>query len=133
MFFKPKIYSVYTKPDENDAYGKTVFVKEGFNIFAFIFGGLWALFNRLWLIAILLIFISASLEMSGKVQLSIISMLLSLWFGFEAHNFKASKLVRKNFQLADIVIAKNLLEAQQKYFQKNYSIKIRQSSFAMAN
>lgn len=132
MFFKPKIYSVYTKPDENDAYGKTVFVKEGFNIFAFIFGGLWALFNRIWLIAILLIFISASLEISGKVQLSIISMLLSLWFGFEAHNFKTAKLLRKNFQLKDVVIAKNLTEAQQKYFEKNYSIKIKQSSFVFS-
>ncbi len=125
MFFSSyKLYSVHMNPDHDDPYEKAVFVKEGFNILALIFSGLWLLYQRIWisgLIIIILMGIIVSLEDFiglSVVSIAVLRLGIQLMVGLQANDLLRSHLDKKGYIQTDMVAAGSLLEAQQRYFDR---------------
>lgn len=95
-------------------------VKDGFRPWAFLFGPVWFLAKRLWL-GTLLVVIALALILGAVWFLRItptalgwISFLLMVLVGLEASTIERWTLRRRGWQEADVVIAKNATDAEQK-------------------
>ncbi|MDX1975256.1 MAG: DUF2628 domain-containing protein [Rickettsiales bacterium] len=125
MFFnRTRIYTVHVKPSIPHAAEKPIFVLEGFNLYGFIFTGLWALYQRLWLQTILLVLTYALLSalvkqhMLGMASAGIIQFAIQVFVGLQANDWIRAKLTRKGYIVADVSVADNLLRAEQRYFER---------------
>lgn len=119
-----KIYNVYIKESDIEPLETTEFIEEGFSLYALIFGIFWGLFNKVPIFIVLSIF--AQIIVVGSIyvlKVDIISVYIfqitcSLLLAFEANNLKCSSLKRKKYTFCDIVTGRNLLEAQQRFFDR---------------
>lgn len=125
LFFpKTKIYTVHINPAKAHAVERAVFVPEGFNFMAFIFGVFWAVYNRLWLEAVFIVVVIASLailEQSGFLdeQSSVILQIaFNFIIGFQANDWQRGALSRRGYVMADIVVSEDKMHAQQRYFDR---------------
>lgn len=121
---KPKIYTVHINPSETNAIEKAVFIREGFNIFAFLFGMFWAAYHRMWLMAIALVIIMAffgsaeELKWFDAASLAIIHLTFNFIIGFQANDLRRTHLSRRGYIMSDVVVSDNELRAQQRYFDR---------------
>lgn len=120
MLNTTKTYSVYLKKDATNPLEEAVFVPEGFNLFAFIFGALWALFHRLWFVFVAILALEILVAKSGMMAFSMqyALILVKVWFGFEASNFRAASLERSGYILYDVSTGSNETDAQRRFFDK---------------
>ncbi|PZN98207.1 MAG: DUF2628 domain-containing protein [Hyphomicrobiales bacterium] len=91
---------------------------------AFIFGGLWLLGKRLWLATLVYAVLWGAL-FYARNQLGLTSgaLLLCHWsiaifLGLEGQNLIGRKLARQGWRLADVVEARDLPEAERRYFER---------------
>lgn len=136
MFTKTKIYSVYVKKDSRNPLDTAVFIKQGFNFWAFLLTFIWALYNRLWFAFILFSILSGMLAANEGIEFNLASLILSIWFGFEANNFKTRKLERKGYIMFDVVTGIDKLAAQTRFYDKYLLSKantVKQSTFGFAS
>src|SRR3984957_3246417 len=98
-----------------------VFVRDGFSFAALLFGPLWMLRHRMWLVLLgygavvaLLAFV-VRLHGSGAVGVSV-GVLLALWLGFEAGTLRRFTLGRRGFRNTGIVVGDDLELAERRYF-----------------
>lgn len=97
---------------------------ESFTWSAFFLGGLWLLGQRLWLATLVyallwgaLFYASSRLGlMTGALMIS--HWTIALFLGLEGQNLIASKLSRQGWRLADVVEARDLPEAERRYFER---------------
>lgn len=97
---------------------------ESFTVAAFVFGGLWLLYKRLWLAAVLYALVWGGLVYAqqrvgfaiGAVMLSQIA--LGLFLGLEGQNLIARKLLRKGWRLVDVIEAPDLSSAERRFFER---------------
>lgn len=99
------------------------FVPDGFAWGAFVFGPLWALWNRLWLALVLWIAAAAFigfLSLIGFHWLSVfgLALLIEYFFGLEGNGLLAAALHRRGFILGDVVVAAGRDAAERAYFQR---------------
>jgi hypothetical protein len=119
-----KTYTVYTKPGPSRLSERAVFVKDGFDLFAFAFFGLWALYQRLWLTGVLLIMLSVVLVLlqeQGVIALSTAmacDIATRLMVGFLSPDLQAWRLQRKGYVLTDVVTGFNHVHAKQRFFDR---------------
>jgi len=119
-----KIYTVHTKPGMNNAAARPMFIKEGFNFWAFFFTILWALYQRLWLVALLLLTFNALLvvclknHMLGLASAGAIHFGFHMVVGFWGNDWLRAQLARRGYVLADVAAGDNLLRAEQRYFER---------------
>lgn len=124
MFHHMKLYTVHVRPDEPASHQKPVFVREGFNIFAFVLTVFWALYQRLWLQAAVLLAINIALiSMRLHHTLNPLSMIiLQLGYqsviGFSANDWVRHRLARKGYIMTDVSAGDSLLRAEQRYFER---------------
>ncbi|MDP3257183.1 DUF2628 domain-containing protein [Bosea sp. (in: a-proteobacteria)] len=91
---------------------------------AFVFGGLWLLGKRLWLATLIYVLLWGALLYAGsRFGLTNGAMLVAHWtialfLGLEGHNLLARKLARQGWRLADVVEARDLSEAERRYFER---------------
>jgi hypothetical protein len=91
---------------------------------AFLLGGLWLLGKRLWLATLVYaLFWGALLYASDQFGLTQGALLISHWtialfLGLEGQNLVARKLSRQGWRLADVVEARDLPEAERRYFER---------------
>jgi hypothetical protein len=91
---------------------------------AFVFGGLWLLGKRLWLATLIYVLLWGALLYAGnRFGLTNGAMLIAHWtialfLGLEGHNLVARKLARQGWRLADVVEARDLSEAERRYFER---------------
>lgn len=133
MVTRTKIYSVYIKQGDENPLESAVFVKQGFDLWAFLFGSLWCLFNRLWLAAVVLGIVNGLLTWADTLPLSLMANLLNIWFGFEAGNFLSAKLEKRGYILFDISTGIDRLAAETRFYDKyllNRSQVVKQGSFS---
>lgn len=106
-------YVVMESPDRADA----AYVRDGFHVWAFLFGPLWLLWNRLWIEA-LLVFAAMSLigvatTLSGAPQVAPwLSLLLSVFVGLEGPALRLAAYRRRGWKDAGVVIAGNAGDAE---------------------
>ena len=121
-------YTVMTPPpdgsDRREEIEQARLVPERFAWGAFLLTGLWLLGKRLWLATLLfglvwgaLIWLNSRFGLSASA-LSLIYWSIALFLGIEGHNLVVRKLARQGWRLTDVVEARNLGEAERRYFER---------------
>lgn len=116
------IYTAHVNPDEPHPYEQPQFVREGFNWYAFLFGALWAIYHRLWLLLALIVAMEFALAALVRaydlsvLTLAIMQLGLRVWVAFEAGDFLRAKLKKQGFITSDVVTGETRLAAEQRFF-----------------
>ena len=116
------IYTIHENENLPDAADRIELVREGFAFWAFIFGAVWLLTQRLWLPAIAYLIavalVGRVLEMMGFSAASMVAVQLGmqLWLGFQANDMKRWVLDRRGFTMRGVVCAESAMMAQQRVF-----------------
>jgi hypothetical protein len=99
-----------------------VFLREGFSWGAFLFGALWMIWRRLWLVLVIYV-VAASLIEFGLRRLGIPSQarfmvffLIALLIGMEAASLRRWTLLRRGWRDRGIVVADDLEMAERRFF-----------------
>ena len=117
-----RIYTVYERG--KTAKGDTVFVPEGFSIFAFIFGVLWLWFHRAWFAGgILLALVAVLMLLPGTIGLDPVMALgarLVLGFAVGVFGFDLwrDSLERRGYEFKGVVSAGSKDEAELRYYAR---------------
>lgn len=118
-----KIYTVHVKPGAGGS-EKPVFVREGFNWMAFLFTGLWALYQRLWWPAFFIAVFNVALITAGRhhavssESVSIIQLGFQVLIGYLGNDWLRARLRHRGYVMADITAADSQLRAEQRYFER---------------
>lgn len=120
------IYTVHVNPSLPHPYEEAHFVEEGFNWMAFIFTGLWALYSRLWLAAIIILAVGLTIFMltlhhTNTLVLSVVQLGWHLIVGYSGNDLLRSKLKKNGFITADIVTGDSKLRAEQRFFDRYFA------------
>lgn len=124
MFGKSGFYSIYIKSEDDDPFAEMETVKSGFNFWAFLFNGFWAIYNKCWFLLLtifliqMLFVISIKFALLSEELLNILSLIFNIWIGFEANNYKEESIKRKGYSLFDIVYARDSYEAKLRFIDK---------------
>lgn len=119
-------YTVYQPPARRygkaDSADRAVFVRDGFYFGAFLFGALWLIWRRLWLVFILYLLAMAGIEY-GLRQLGVgtgariaVMVLVALLIGMEAATLRRWTLLRRGWRECGVVIASDLEMAERRFF-----------------
>ena len=125
MFGGLKIYTAHLKPEHPAPYETAMFVQEGFNWMAFAFGGMWALFSRLWLLA--LVFMLVNIALATLVEMEVVSygvsaayqLAFQLWVGFNANDWLRAKLKKQGYITDALITGADKLAAEQRFFERH--------------
>lgn len=115
-----KTFSILEPPDGSP--DKVAFIREGFSWGAFLLSVLWALWHRMWVIALLLFVVFAALAVAAKLEVirsdlaALVQFAIVLLFGFEARNLQAQALERTGFRHTGLIQATSLEAAELTYF-----------------
>ena len=126
MFGRMKLYTVHLKP-EDGLHKKPVFVREGFNVYAFAFTGLWAIYQRLWKPLLLIMIFNGTLGYLLAHHILLKPSYLAMQFGFnllvgfQANDWVRARLAANGYVLADVSAADSLLRAEQRYLERALS------------
>ncbi len=122
---KMKVYSVHLNPREDNPYEQAKFIPEGFNLYAFIFTGFWALYHRNWWMAALFFtlhfgsgFYGASVGLSAP-SIVFLEFGFRVMIGLSANDLWRALLERKDWATSDVVVAYSELEATHRYYERH--------------
>jgi len=117
-------YSVFLLPDQALEGKGLVLVPQKISLFALLLPGLWALFNRLWLVFFayfaVLFGLGMVFELFGftpRVNF-LVSSLLALFVALSASFFKEQQLLAQGYEEQAPVEASSLLEAEKKALEQ---------------
>ena len=119
-----KVYTVHVRPGGPVGEQAPLFVREGFNWFAFLFHFLWALYHRLWAPAVVIFIVNAMLILLLREHVFSENGIVVLQLGFQfligahANDWLRARLMRDGYILADISAGDSLLRAEQRYFER---------------
>lgn len=122
-----KIYTVHIRPDRAAAYENAEFVREGFNLMAFLFTGFWTLYHRLWWHTLFIFLLNAAIIALGRAHLlspdgvAVIQIGMQALIGFHANDWLRGRLARRGYIMADVTASDSLLGAEQRYFERHLS------------
>ena len=121
-------YTVMTPPPVEGggrgAIEKAKLIADSFSWGAFLLTGLWLLSRRLWLATLLfLLFWGVVWLLHAWIGLNESALSLLYWvfafvLGLEGRNLVVRKLTRQGWQLADVVEARTLAEAERRWFER---------------
>lgn len=109
--------------DRIDRAEAMMFLKDGFNWGAFLFGPLWLLANRLWLATLgylaVAIFAYVLFEATGVAEALFGPLLVALnaVVGFEAHWLKSAKLEAKGWNTLGSVTGQGIADCERRFFE----------------
>jgi hypothetical protein len=98
-----------------------VFVRDGFSFPALMFGALWMLRHRMWLVLlgyiVLAVALASVLGLYGSASVAfIVWTLLALLIGFEAATLRRFTLARRGFRMVGLVVGDDLDLAERRFF-----------------
>jgi hypothetical protein len=103
---------------------KFVFVRDGFHFWAFVFGPLWLIWNRLWLATIGWIIVTVALQLgltalgAGRLVTWSAGLLVALLMGLEAASLQRWTYSRGKWRQLDIVVADDEEAAERRFFDR---------------
>jgi hypothetical protein len=113
------VFTVYSKAGSHE---DAIFVEDGFSWGAFLFTGLWALWNRMWIVAAVVIAALIALS-TGTTAIGLsegfaglLNLALSLLFGLEAQDLKRWSLERRGYRQVGLISAADISEAELRFF-----------------
>jgi hypothetical protein len=121
-----RVYTVHEPPPKRDETSadpsRFQFVRDGFSFWAFLFGPLWMLRHRMWLVllgyigvVIVLEVIQHLLGVSTAVS-SVVGLLLALLVGFEAPTLRRFTLGRRRYTNLGVIVGDDLVSAERRFF-----------------
>jgi Protein of unknown function (DUF2628) len=120
------VYTVHEPPlrmaDSRPDPERFVFVRDGFYFWAFLFGPLWMLWRRLWLVLaaylVILLAIQGTAMIAGASLLApmAIAVLMSLLVGLEASTLRRFTLWRRGFRNVGVVSGEDSEDAERRFF-----------------
>lgn len=121
-------YSVLIPPPGSggprDEVERAELVPDGLSWGAFLFTGVWLLYRRLWLATLgfavfwgLLVWFRAQLGL-GSGSFTLAQIAVGLLLGLEGRNLVLRKRQRQGWRLVDVVEARDLAEAERRYFER---------------
>ena len=112
-----KTYNIFVKQNkDNNAVEDVLLIKDGFNIFAFLFTVFWFLFNKLWLFAIISFVIMNIFNfVFSFAVLFVFVFLFSLLIGFEANNLLLYRFQREGYYFVGYTMGKSKKEAELRF------------------
>ncbi|WP_306260665.1 DUF2628 domain-containing protein [Pararhizobium sp. IMCC21322] len=115
-------YTVHTppSPSQHERLSIAVFVRDGFHIVALIAPPVWLLWYRQWLGLALyiaaLVVLDFATDIASFWALSIVNFLFGLGIALEASTLRRWRLSAKGWQLAGVVSAYDLEDAEERFF-----------------
>lgn len=122
MFKHTHLYTVHVKPASGDAPEDIIFVREGFNFWAFLFTVFWAVFHRTWLFALVCLAWGLLLSLAGNAQimsafsLGVLQLGISVIFGYMANDELRESLTRRGYTQQFMTSGENKIRAEQRFF-----------------
>lgn len=120
------VYTVHAPPPRSDDGApdpeRFVFVRDGFHVWAFVFGPVWLLFKRLWLALLIYIVIAALLQLGlwllavPRSSHAVLSVLMHLLVALEAATLQRWTLNRRRWTQLGVVTGVNQEAAEQRFF-----------------
>jgi len=120
------VYSVFAPPvstGEADA-ERFRFVRDGFSWGAFLFGPLWMIFRRLWLVLIVYVVLIAALTVGlaklpfgGAAAVLLVPFLIALFLGLEGSSLRRWTLRRRGWSDLGIVVGEDIEAAERRFFE----------------
>jgi hypothetical protein len=120
------VYTVHAPaaPDVRDETDKFVFVRDGFHFWAMLFGPLWLVWHRLWLVLLGYVVLNVAVGVvltligaPGGVR-TLVFMLLALLMGLEAASLRRWTYSRGRWQQIDFVAADDEEAAERRFFDR---------------
>ncbi len=117
-----KIYTVYVKNGRRENLESAFFVREGFSFLAGIFQTLWAVYNRMWVCAAVLLAVNIFILVLLKDEIinpevsAVVKIGLFVFVGFSANDWYRADLSKKGFKFFEVVSGENLLDAKRRFF-----------------
>jgi hypothetical protein len=121
------VYTVHAPVTSNwnlQTTDRFTFVRDGFHVWAALFGVVWLAWNRLWLALIgwivLIIVVDVAMVRFGvgPAAVFLVDCLLALLLGFEASSLKRWTLSRRHWRQLDIVVADDEEAAERRFFDR---------------
>jgi len=114
----PRSYGtdVRTSPD------RIVFVRDGFSVWAFLFGPMWLIWRRLWLALVGYIALQLAVEFTLRLIHAtqdtrfFVMFMIALLMGLEASTLRRWTLTRRKWRQLDVVVARNREDAERRFF-----------------
>jgi hypothetical protein len=136
-----KVYTVHNHPGDADPMENAILIREGFNFWAFLLSGLWALYHRLWLGFIGLVVVSllctfaVELFDGGPEMDFALALVTGIGFGLIANDLRRRKLAANGWQMVDIVAGHDETDAEHRCFErsKNSRLRVPQSAAALTS
>jgi len=120
------IYTVHEPPLRASAAApepeRYVFARDGFSFWAFLFGPLWMLRHRMWLVFVLYVVISFVLEGlvavvgASDAGIGAVGLLISLWVGLEAAMLRRFTLRRRGWRDVGVISGEDREAAERRFF-----------------
>jgi Protein of unknown function (DUF2628) len=101
-----------------------IFVRDGFHLWATVFGVLWLAWHRLWIAMIGWIVLMTVIDVAmvqlrlGSTAILLVDLLLALLLGFEASSLRRWTFSRRNWRQLDIVVADDIEAAERRFFER---------------
>lgn len=121
-------YTVHEKPDPESAPAERaeglVFVRDGFNWWAFLIAPIWMLAHRMWLVFLGYVAVSAALGGLifafdlGMSWAMLANMALNLIVAFEADSLRRWTLEQKGWRMIGTVSGANTRECERRFFER---------------
>lgn len=122
------VYTVHAPPvDGPDARGAKdsfVFVRDGFSFGAFLFGPVWLLYQRLWLVLAGYLVLSVAVEAAmtllrvGWGTRIAVMAVIAVLMGLEAASLRRWTLSRQKWRPLDVVVADDEEAAERRFFDR---------------
>jgi hypothetical protein len=120
------IYTVHQPPlkrdEERRGPDRFLFVRDGFYFWAFVFGPIWMLYRRLWLVLIGYVVVAAVMHVclflldAPPVAMVAAQFLLAILIGLEAGTLRRWTLQRRGWRNLGVVAAHRAEEAERRFF-----------------
>jgi len=120
------VYTVHEPPpkqfDQTSDPERFEFVRDGFSFWAFLFGPLWMLRHRMWLVLLGYVGVSVALETifivlsEGAAARSIANLLLAVLVGIESATLRRFTLGRRRWTNLGVIVADDLEAAERRFF-----------------
>jgi uncharacterized protein DUF2628 len=119
-------YTVHAPSSGADlrALDKFEFVRDGFHLWAFVFGPVWFAWHRLWLATLGWVILMIAVEIAllrlgaGRATVALADLVIALLIGFEAATVRRWTSSRHRYRQLDIVVADNEEEAERRFFER---------------
>lgn len=115
------IYSVYADSSKKDK--ELILIKQGFSFIAGFFNFFWAIYHKMWSIAIFLLVISFFFSSSASYIAYCFNLAILFIFGFFASEIQEYYAIKEGYNLSDIILATSEEEAEVKYFERTENLK----------